>query len=442
MLRSFTIVFYWYVGLLIPQLANAASFDTSTSLEMQWAIDTSGFDNQAVQLNVKPEGKVDLNNGNKLTVIGQLFVETNAGLKPDDVDRDSYSSISRPLLIGDSAELELREFYFETSTGKNYITIGKQQVVWGKADGLKVLDVVNPQSFREFILDDFEDSRIPLWMMSYEWQIDNDSSLQLLWIPDQTMHALPNANATYAFSSPRLVPIAPSGIAVEVSPVNRPSRIFTDSDIGFRWSAFIGGWDLSLNYLYHYYDLPVYYQRLSVTPEGPKVFIQPEYERSHLTGGTFSNSFGDLTLRGELGYSTDRFYLTSNISDKDGIVKSDEFSYVLGFDWFGYKDTLLSFQFFQSIVLDSPTGLTRPSVDTTLTFLVQKEFFNDTLKAEILVLQNLKDNDGLIRPKMNYEWIDDFKVWVGADIFHGERKGVFGQFNANDRIVFGLDVVL
>jgi len=52
-------------------------------------------------------------------------------------------------------EAELREFYLETDWGKSYFTFGKQQVVWGKADGLKVLDVVNPQSFREFILEDF-----------------------------------------------------------------------------------------------------------------------------------------------------------------------------------------------------------------------------------------------------------------------------------------------
>ncbi len=43
----------------------------------------------------------------------------------------------------------------EADWGKSYFTFGKQQVVWDKADVLKVLDVVNPQSFRELILEDF-----------------------------------------------------------------------------------------------------------------------------------------------------------------------------------------------------------------------------------------------------------------------------------------------
>ena len=71
--------------------------------------------------------------------------------------------MTRPRLIGNRAEVELREFFLEGVFDRAQWRIGKQQVVWGQADGLKVLDVVNPQSFRAFILEDFEDSRLPLW---------------------------------------------------------------------------------------------------------------------------------------------------------------------------------------------------------------------------------------------------------------------------------------
>jgi len=47
------------------------------------------------------------------------------------------------------------------------LRLGKQQIVWGETDGLKLLDVMNPQNFREFILDEFEDSRLPLWSVKY-----------------------------------------------------------------------------------------------------------------------------------------------------------------------------------------------------------------------------------------------------------------------------------
>ena len=413
---------------------------THIALKTQWAVSPEDFQTQTMQISAKPKFSAHFNNENRLTAIGRLFAETENGLKPGDADRANYSTLSRPTLLGHSVELALRELFFEKSLSNNFITIGKQQVVWGKADGLKVLDVVNPQSFREFILGDVEDSRIPLWIVNYEWQIDHNSSLQFLWIPDQTMHSFPDKEATYAFTTPRLVPRTPTGIPVVIKPTNRPSRTFADADMGLRWSAFLGGWDLTVNYLYHYDDFPVLYQRLSITTAGTTIFIEPTYERSHLLGGTFSNSFGDLSIRGEVGYSFNRYFLTTKAGDTDGIAKNDEFSHVLGFDWFGFNDSLLSVQLFQSIIPGAPSGITRPAMDSTLTFLAQKKFFNDTLKVEALILKNLNDNDKLMRPKITYDWQDDVKVWVGADIFYGDKKGLFGQFDNNDRIVLGSEI--
>jgi len=309
----------------------------------------------------------------------------------------------------------------------------------GKADGLKVLDVVNPQSFREFILEDFDNSRIPLWMVNVEHPLGNWDA-QFIWIPDQTYNALPRRDATYGFSSSRLVPAAPPGVTVEIRDVNRPQRFFADSDAGIRLSTFYNGWDITLNYLYQYGNFPVQFQRLEMTASGPVAVIEPRYERTHVIGGTFSNAFGEWVVRGELGYFTDQFFLTDDASDADGIVDSPELSYVLGLDWTGIEDTFLSAQLFQSRVTDSPSGLVRDELDTSLTFLARRDYLNDTLQAELLWIANRNDGDGLIRPKLVYEWQDNMKTWVGADIFYGDRDGLFGQFRENDRIVVGVEL--
>ena len=70
--------------------------------------------------------------------------------------------------FGDRVDVELRELFVQGKIGPAWLRAGKQQVVWGQADGLKVLDVVDPQDFREFILPTFEDSRIPLWTLNTE----------------------------------------------------------------------------------------------------------------------------------------------------------------------------------------------------------------------------------------------------------------------------------
>jgi len=83
----------------------------------------------------------------------------------------------------------LREFYIDTSIedsaiGSWDIRVGKQQVVWGTADGVKFLDIINPTDYREWGQNTMEDSRIPLWMVTAETSIGDDSSLQLVWVPD------------------------------------------------------------------------------------------------------------------------------------------------------------------------------------------------------------------------------------------------------------------
>ena len=63
----------------------------------------------------------------------------------------------------------LRELYVDTSLAGWDMRLGKQQVVWGTADGIKLLDIINPTDFRELNQNAFEDSRIPVWMIGSRW---------------------------------------------------------------------------------------------------------------------------------------------------------------------------------------------------------------------------------------------------------------------------------
>lgn len=77
----------------------------------------------------------------------------------------------------------LRELYVDTKEGKMSWRIGKQQVVWGKADGVKFLDIINPTDFRHWGQDSMSDSRIPLWMITGEYAIGDTDSLQVVYVP-------------------------------------------------------------------------------------------------------------------------------------------------------------------------------------------------------------------------------------------------------------------
>ncbi|MBL7003599.1 MAG: RNA polymerase-associated protein rapA [Gammaproteobacteria bacterium] len=74
----------------------------------------------------------------------------------------------------------LREFYFDTAMSGWDLRLGKQQVVWGTADGMKLLDLINPTDYRELNQNAAEDSRIPVWMINAEKELDNGANIQVI----------------------------------------------------------------------------------------------------------------------------------------------------------------------------------------------------------------------------------------------------------------------
>jgi hypothetical protein len=74
----------------------------------------------------------------------------------------------------------LKELYIDTYFNEWSFRLGKQQVVWGTADGIKLLDIINPTDFRELNQNAMEDSRIPIWMINAERNIGDNSNIQLI----------------------------------------------------------------------------------------------------------------------------------------------------------------------------------------------------------------------------------------------------------------------
>jgi len=204
-----------YTALLI-QLLGIQNIQAQDTLKKKWKenlrfsllseIDIAyEYNNQKFQKSefiLKPEVVYKFNKKLKIVGLGRIYTEVLDNLEPGALDQVAGSTINKRLFIGDRVEAELRELYLHGKILKKLnVRIGKQQIVWGETDGLKLLDVINPQYFREFILDDFEDSRIPLWSVKAEFPIKKLKT-QLLWIPDQTYHALIDPDA-HSLKHPR-----------------------------------------------------------------------------------------------------------------------------------------------------------------------------------------------------------------------------------------------
>lgn len=435
--------------LLMPYAAMAADYEFRTRFEFEAAQNVAEGYAQKMEFQARPELHVFPDADSEITAIARLRADAEDRLEVGRPLQEEVSEYSRRAIIGSHGDAELRELYYKHRFGQSYLTVGKQQVVWGTADGLRVLDVVNPFSFREFLLEDFDEARIPLWMVNYIHSIGSDTDLQLLVIPDLTFNDFPDGDGDdapeYVITSPRFQPGFPADVPPNLAGVTnlglqRPSDSLQNADAGLRLSTRLGELDLTFNYLYQYDDNPVPYRRINTASGQPVLEFWQEYERTHLLGSTLSTDLSStLVLRYEIGLVHGRRVLRENLNNDNGVLNTDELSYVLGLDWSGVSDTLFSVQLFQSVLKDDAPDLVRDRVDSTMTFNVNSRFFNDTLTLEFMALHNLNDHDDLIRPSVTYAVRDGVNLWLGADIFTGEEAGVFGQFGETDRVLAGVE---
>jgi hypothetical protein len=388
---------------------------------------------QKSELILKPEFTYSFNRKTKLVFKGQIYNEFQDNLESGRPKENTVSEASKRWFIGTRTSVELREFYLYTSVLKKLrLTLGKQQIVWGQTDGLKLLDVVNPQNFREFMLDDFEDSRIPLWSLKAEFDIA-DVGVQFIWIPDNSYHITQDFDAPYFTKS--LFKQLPGGVQMQLENPIKRNRFLADSDIGLKLSRFKKGWDLSLNYLYYYDDLPVFYTEIITNTTRPIAKISPVFKRQHLIGGTFNKVFGSATFRGELAYVFNQNF-TSNTSAVRGIEQSNVYKSALGIDYIK-GEHVVSFQLFTDWVVSGIDPYNRDRLETNTSLQVSKELLNDDLTAEILWVHNANHGDGYATPKISY-WVNSStKLLLSSSIFYGNENLLFGQFTNRTRLSFG-----
>ena len=386
------------------------------------------------EMALKLEWSHQFENEVDIKVIPKLLLDYDDSLNGQDSDNEkrasNFSDYNGPAYEDGNHRLELFESYIDMWFGDTSLRLGKQQVVWGQADGLKVLDVVNPQSYREFNLPVFEDSRIPTWMMNLQHPTGDDSNLQFLLIPDMTFNELADGGSDFQTTSPELAPSPTPGVPVQFNDVERP--VDGELEFGIRWSAFIDGWDITANYFNFHQDNAVIYRDFN----GGLVEVTPTYERSQLGGFTGSTAFSDWVVKIEAGYIQDNYFIRGDL-ESSGIEKSDEVASVFAFDYQGISDLMVSYQFFFSQVQNYEPEIVRKENSIRHTLLFIKDAWNETLELRLFALVNRDYDDGQTRGKVTYKVDDYWSVWTGVDYFYGDREGPFGQYSDASRVVAG-----
>jgi len=367
-----------------------------------------------------------------------------------DKGQDAAGHIQRTDWLGDC--------YLDYNRDSWFFRLGKQQVAWGQADGVAVLDRVNPFDLTDYWLQDFEDLRIPLWMANINYAPKLNSNLQFLVIPDfdqSTSAPLYAPFTTYSYIRYEDWRKAQAGVDQQIY---FPAQKFENSTFAFQWSDRIGDLDYTLNYLNGFYYSARNFTILKTGFGGPTSTWQVTrtFKRYEVYGSSFNKSVTNpgplqgFTFRGDFGYYRDEpiYYGDPLIASSSGIKRWDNIMWILGADKTIFTKLTLSGQFGQYILQHSkpngPTGRrnfifnpytygSADPVENIFTFKVSTNFMNDRLKAEVL-WSGTDDPQGRLSPKVSYELKDNLLLTLGLHYFYGSLMDSNGQYRDQSQI--------
>ena len=101
---------------------------------------------------------------------------------------------------------------------------------------------------------------------------------------------------------------------------------------------------------------------------------------------------------------------------------------------------MISGQYFHSYLGDYADAVVRDRTERNVSLYVQQSFDNETFQFSGLLLYSINHEDTMTQLKLKYLWRSNVELWLGADLFSGDRDGLFGQFTDTDRVLAGMRV--
>jgi hypothetical protein len=332
--------------------------------------------------------------------------------------------------VEDNRQFEgsIRETYVDISAEDWEFRVGRQHIIWGEMVGLFFADVVSAKDLRQWVAEDFDMIRIPQWAVRAE-HYKGDFHTEAIWIPFMTYNEIGKPGDDFYPLGTDPLP----GFRQTIKSEDQPTRDPSNGAYGLRASMLKSGWDLS-GFYYRSYDAdPAFFRSIEAGPT-PTIIYTPKHKKIHRLGATFAKDLANFLIKGEVVYTHDRRFITTDLNDADGVVKQHPLDYVIGLEYTTPDNTILNFQFFQRWYTNHDSDSLFDEFENGASFYSSMDL-TSRLDGELLLISSLNREDWMLRPKLTWDLDDNWWFSVGADVFGGERKGLIGgRFDNSDRI--------
>ena len=328
----------------------------------------------------------------------------------------------------DQYRYEMRELYMDLYIKNLDVRVGKQYVVWGVLEGLRVVDEINPMDFRELILPELLDYRVPLWTMKVDYYGD-DSSLQLLWIPELVFHQPSAAGSEWEL--------------FQVLPATTKPQSYNPiySEYGVKLTTNILDTEMTFSYFHTWDDYPTTFRIISfldVSSPDPtnELAILPTYSRMGMFGYTATKEVRGDILKAEFAYVTGKYFAIEDEYEDgfligDGEVQRDHIRWGLGYD-FSIWGADISPAIAQWMILNYSPNILSRRFDTTFNIFIRKPLQKQSAVFTFLFIHLIEFQETYFKPKMTFNLTNHFQIMLGVDLFFGTRTQFGREFSADD----------
>jgi hypothetical protein len=220
-------------------------------------------------------------------------------------------------------EAEIREAWLRgTPAARLDVKLGRQIVVWGKSDNIRVVDVLNPLDFREPGLTDLEDLRLPLNMSRLDYYF-GDWGVSAIAIHEVRFDKNPAPGSDFLAIPASLLP--PEAI---------PAHGGRNTEYAMSLGGIFSGWELAFYWAQVFEDQAHF---ADVDP-GPGVVIRQEHARTTMGGLAANVALGNFLLKAEAARFSGLEYFNT---PRRSYVRGDG---LLGLEYSGISDTTLSLE--------------------------------------------------------------------------------------------------
>ncbi len=331
-------------------------------------------------------------------------------------------------VIASNSGIELREAYMDYTAEKWDIRIGRQIIIWGKADGLAITDIVSPQDYTEFLARDFDDIRLPVDALRGRLLFDR-ANVEFLWLPVFRPAVLPPSETPWAFKHE-----LPDSTEVEFDDPIEPDLSLKNSELAGKVSFYLSGIDFAVSAFYTWDDFPAAHR--TTTSEDDTTFVQyhPEHHRLTFVGAEFSMPRGDFVLRGEAAFYKGRYFEPEDVCSEE-MFKRNALNAMIGLDWTPGNDWSVTAQWADDFILDYDKAIVNDEHTMLATLNVSKQLFRQTLTLSSMGYFGINEHECFLRSSMDYALTDELRLLLGLDLFFGD-EGMMGQYDDNDEVWF------